>query len=74
MLNMWSLNIILSHPKIPYDTQLKLQGARNILKIPQIEPNDEEAPKNIEMDPKGFPTQPEAAPGGHLGSILEPIQ
>ncbi len=29
MLKMWSLNILLSHPKIPYDTQLKLQGARN---------------------------------------------
>ena len=59
MLKMWSLNILLSHPKITYDTQLKLQGPRNIINNSQIEPKDlEEAPKNIEMDPKGFPKQP----------------
>ena len=59
MLKAWSLNILISHPKIPYDTQLKLQGPRNILEISQIEPKDfEEAPRNIEMDPKGFPKRP----------------
>ena len=56
MLKMWSLSILISHPKIPYDTQLKLQGPRNILEILHIEPKDfEEASKKHRNGPQRVP-------------------